>query len=130
MMWGALHETMAGGSVQQVRLCRDGEPLSYEEVLDLWQRDHSFCAYFIALLADSPYQAFLWETPPLMRSTATRPFSKHLWPALVHRAQPGKFCSPSALKAHHWTFPAQSDAKRKMCLDQSHRTHCAAWSLE
>jgi len=60
--------------VRRVSLARDGRPLTYAEVLALWQTDESFLAYLIQLLAAAPYRAFLWETPPVTRATVERGF--------------------------------------------------------
>jgi hypothetical protein len=48
--------------------------LSYAEVLTRWQDDFDFRKFFIALLAESPFSAFRWETPPITTATAKRPF--------------------------------------------------------
>jgi hypothetical protein len=39
-----------------------------------WQNDADFRSMFIGLLADSPFSAFRWETPPITTATANRPF--------------------------------------------------------
>jgi hypothetical protein len=43
-------------------------------VLRRWQNDTDFRAFFIGLLADSPFPAFRWETPPITTATANRTF--------------------------------------------------------
>ncbi len=73
-MWDARIDTLDGGRVRRMRIERDGKPVSYAEVLELWRGDDSFPALFNRLLADAPYRAYLWETPPITRSTATRDF--------------------------------------------------------
>ena len=52
----------------------DGTPLSYAQVIDGWTEDNHFRCLFTALLADSSFSAFRWETPPLTNETATNPF--------------------------------------------------------
>jgi hypothetical protein len=39
-----------------------------------WQVDSVFREFFITLLADAPYSAFRWETPPITAASAVRPF--------------------------------------------------------
>ena len=73
-MWDARIDTLDGGRVLRAGIKRDGKPVSYAEVLELWQSDDSFRAFFNALLADAPYRAYLWETPPITRATGTRDF--------------------------------------------------------
>lgn len=53
---------------------RSGEPVSYGETLLLWQDNEAFRAFFISLLAESPFSAYRWETPPFTVGTAGRPF--------------------------------------------------------
>lgn len=55
-------------------LMRDGESLPYAEVIDLWCEDETFRTFFIGLLADSPFGAFRWETPPITSETQDREF--------------------------------------------------------
>jgi hypothetical protein len=65
---------MAGGSIIKVAIDLDSSAVSYAEVLRRWQTDTDFRTWFIALLADSPFSAFRWETPPISNATADRPF--------------------------------------------------------
>ncbi len=73
-MWDAQIDTMDGGRVRQVRTLCDGKQVSYGEVVERWQSDSVFRAFFIGVLADTPYGAYLWETPPITRLTSTRGF--------------------------------------------------------
>src|SRR5690349_25015855 len=65
---------MADGRLLRVAIDRDLSPVSYAEVLRRWQQDADFRSRFIALLADAPFGAFRWETPPITTATANRPF--------------------------------------------------------
>jgi hypothetical protein len=60
--------------VLRFHLLRDGEPLSWSDVVDRWQNDQSFRGFFISVLADAPFPAFFWETPPVTRTTVNREF--------------------------------------------------------
>ncbi len=73
-MWDARIDTLGGGRVRQVRILCDGKPVSYAEIIERWQSDGVFRAFFIGILADAPYGAYLWETPPITRLTSTRAF--------------------------------------------------------
>jgi len=72
--FGAEITELHDGRVLQYRLLRDREPLSWSTVVDLWQNDRSFCSSFISLLADAPFSAYFWETPPVTNSTMTNTF--------------------------------------------------------
>ncbi len=63
------------GRVLRFRLLRDGGPLSWSDVVDRWQNDHSFRRFFVSVLGDAPFAAFFWETPPVTRATINREFA-------------------------------------------------------
>ena len=73
-MWEAQTALDAAARVQSVALRSEGRPLSYADVLRLWQRDASFRDWFVSLLEAVPFEAYFWETPPVTRATADRPF--------------------------------------------------------
>ena len=52
----------------------EGTPISYRDVLQLWQVDAGFQSFFNGLLAASPFAEFRWETPPITTATVNRPF--------------------------------------------------------
>lgn len=72
-MWTADTEIVEDG-LRRVKLTQEGWPVTYAEVLALWQNDVAFRATFIRLLAAAPFAAFLWETPPVTRATIQRGF--------------------------------------------------------
>ncbi len=47
---------------------------SYAEVIDLWASDATFRRFFGSLLAEAPFDAYFWETPPATVATAEQPF--------------------------------------------------------
>ena len=57
-----------------ISISSQGIVLPYAEVLDLWVANEAFRNYFLQLLADTPYSAFRWETPPLTSSSLHQPF--------------------------------------------------------
>lgn len=65
---------LSDGRVLRHRLFRGEEPLSWSDVLDRWQNDRLFRRFFMSLLADAPYPAYFWETPPVTISTITEAF--------------------------------------------------------
>ncbi len=62
-----------------------------------WQADAEFRSLFNALLADAPYAAFRWETPPVTADGTARPFEFVALdsPNLARRPDPAAF-------AEHW----------------------------
>jgi hypothetical protein len=74
-VWDARIDTLDEGRIRRVKIEHDSEPVSYAEVLELWQGDEDgFRALFSSLLAEAPYRAYFWETPPITRSTVARGF--------------------------------------------------------
>jgi hypothetical protein len=73
-MWTPRSEQSANGRVIRVAIDLGSSPVSYAEVLRRWQDDADFRSIFMGLLADSPFSAFRWETPPITTATASRPF--------------------------------------------------------
>ena len=62
------------GRVLRFRLLRDGEPLSWSNVVHRWQTDQPFRHFFISVLADAPFPAYFWETPPVTQPSIDRAF--------------------------------------------------------
>ena len=73
-MWSAREKELANGRITWIAIDAESSPVSYEEVLHLWEQDHEFRGYFIQLLSKSRYDAFRWETPPITTENANRPF--------------------------------------------------------
>lgn len=92
-MWTARSEQIAGGRLLKVAIELGSSPASYAEILRRWQDDADFRSWFIALLADVPFTAFRWETPPVTTATANRPFEFVLLdsPGLASSADPDAF---------------------------------------
>ena len=51
--------------IHQYSLTKNKQTLTYIEVLKLWQNDRIFRKFFSDLLANSPFKAYRWETPPV-----------------------------------------------------------------
>src|SRR5262245_25729551 len=94
-MWSSRIEQLADGRVLKVVIAREGMPITYGEVLTCWQNDAAFRSFFITLLADVPFTAFRWETPPISDSTVYRPFEFVLLdsPGLARRPDPDAFAT-------------------------------------
>jgi hypothetical protein len=69
-MWRSVVEPLQDGRVRKSMIERDGARLSYASVLDLWQRDQQFRTFFIAQLAEAPFDAYFWECTPVTDATA------------------------------------------------------------
>jgi hypothetical protein len=94
-MWTPRCTKIADGRGLWFCIERDTSPVSYAEVLERWQTDTDFRALFIGLLADAPFSAFRWETPPITSLTAARPFEFVLWnsPTLTRPPDSGAFAT-------------------------------------
>ena len=73
-MWDSAIDDLGPGHLRRMTILRDGHLAAFGDVLEGWQSDEAFRAFFIRLLAEAPQNAFLWETPPVTGATVTRPF--------------------------------------------------------
>lgn len=73
-MWTTRGERLANPVGTRVGLDRAGRPVTWSEVIEGWRSDALFRTQFTAILAESPYTAFRWETPAVTSRTLTRPF--------------------------------------------------------
>ena len=65
---------LSDGRVIKFAIENDSSPVSYAEVVQLWQYDSGFRTFFTDLLLSSSFRAFRWETPPVTSATADQPF--------------------------------------------------------
>jgi hypothetical protein len=65
---------LGSGDVLRFRLHRDDVQLRWSEVIQGWQDDSAFRSFFIALLADAPFPAYFWESPPVSGDSIDQDF--------------------------------------------------------
>ena len=92
-MWSARSEELPDARGLRFAVFIYTRPATYAEVIRAWQGDAGFRSQFNALLADAPYSAFRWETPPVTAGTVSRPFEFVLLdsPGLARRPDPEAF---------------------------------------
>ncbi len=73
-MFTVATKTEMKGRCHRYEVFRDREMLPFSDALQLWQTNDEFRAFFVGILAESPFKAYRWETPPLIRGTVGRPF--------------------------------------------------------
>ena len=73
-MWKYQVETLNSNFIHKFSLFCHNQQLTYAEVIELWQQDRNFRSFFISLLAESPFIAYFWETPPITTSTVHQSF--------------------------------------------------------
>jgi hypothetical protein len=100
-MWSADVEPLAGGRARCYRVRRGNAPVAFADVLRCWEGDRDFRTFFVGLLADAPFGAFRWETPPVTAATLARPFEFVLLDAPGLDRGP----DPSAFDDHFRTAP-------------------------
>jgi hypothetical protein len=108
-MWNFRTEQLADGRSLRLHVASGPKPATFADVLRGWQGDAVFRWLFNALLADAPFSAFRWETPPVTASTLTRHFEAVLLdsPDLARRPDPEAFAEhfDDAADAGVVTFP-------------------------
>jgi len=73
-MFEAQTNILSEGRIRKLEIFLNGEALRFSNALNLWQADESFRTFYISVLADAPFTAFRWETPPVTSITMERPF--------------------------------------------------------
>lgn len=73
-MWDCTPQFLMGGRAQRFVPRRGGLPVPYRDVLRYWREDEGFRTFFVSLLANAPFPAFRWETPPVTALTIGREF--------------------------------------------------------
>lgn len=59
--------SLLAGRVEHVRVRRGSTWLTWGEVIRLWRTSSEFAQWFSGLLAEAPFEALFWETPPLTK---------------------------------------------------------------
>ena len=73
-MWSTRIEQLVDDPGLHVAVVLDSRPATFADVLHGWRNDEGFRSLFNSMLADAPYKAFRWETPPVTSDTVSRPF--------------------------------------------------------
>ena len=73
-MWAADVESLNDGRGRRYVVRKGGAAVGYADVLRRWKDDQGFRSFILALLADAPFAAYRWETPPVTTATVGRPF--------------------------------------------------------
>jgi Family of unknown function (DUF6940) len=101
-MWTADRQAIARDSLR-FSLRRNGEGVACREVIDLWCGNEDFRGFFTALLADSPFEAFFWESKPVAAQALDQAFECVVIDApSLSRLQP----DPGAFASHFDSAPA------------------------
>lgn len=101
-MWTSRCENLTGHRGLRYSLEHAKQPATFADVLCGWHEDAAFRSWFNSMLADSPYTAFRWETPPVTAATQSQAFEFVLLdsPGLARRPEPEAFAE------HFQTPPA------------------------
>jgi hypothetical protein len=93
LMWAIRNEQLGGDREHRFAVELDAVPATFGEVLDAWREDAAFRSLFNDTLANSPFVAFRWETPPVSAACLGRPFEFVLLdsPGLARRPDPRAF---------------------------------------
>ena len=73
-LWNTASESLDGGRVQKLAIYAGNRALSFAAVLQGWCTDAGFRACFNQLVADAPFAACFWETPPVTRHSLGQAF--------------------------------------------------------
>lgn len=71
-MWESKVEFIDKKRICKVGIWQDSNPLSYKDVIDGWANSKDFRNFYLALLAEAPFEAFFWESPALTQFSVDR----------------------------------------------------------
>ncbi len=102
-MWTSRSEELIKDRELKYFIKLDTKPATFSEVIRGWQSDTTFRTMFNDLLADAPFSAFRWETPPVTIASTTQTFEFVLLnnPTLARRSNPTAF-------AEHLSTPSET----------------------
>ena len=92
-MWSVRHVEQPGRRGRRFAIDLHSHPATFAEVIAGWRSDAGFRTLFNAMLADTLYSAFRWETPGITTVTSARPFECVVLdnPSLDRRPDPAAF---------------------------------------
>ena len=73
-MWQAYPIPQSLNTTLQFQIRENDKPLSFAQVIQLWQNSALFRSYFNTLLSEIPFEAFYWEIAPITRTQTSLPF--------------------------------------------------------
>lgn len=73
-MWKAELEPLDDGRIYKLRLWRAGRRLRYADIIEGWQHSPAFRDFYLSLLADAPFDALFWESPPVAHSSVSQAY--------------------------------------------------------
>ena len=73
-MWKYSIATDNSERICKISILAGDRTITYSEVIDLWQKDRDFRAFFSISLERSPFNAYFWETPPISLAKVDREF--------------------------------------------------------
>lgn len=73
-MWKTSITPIENRTATQYSIEENGTTLDFGDIINLWQNDHTFRAFYTSLLKDAPYDGYFWEAPPITKSELNRPY--------------------------------------------------------
>ena len=73
-MWQTYPIPKPSSTTLQFQINEQDQPLSFAQVIQLWQNSAPFRSYFNTLLAEIPFEAFYWEVAPMTKTQTSLPF--------------------------------------------------------
>jgi hypothetical protein len=101
-MWTACNKPLSNTRGLHFGILAGSRQATVADVMEGWQENARFRAFFNDLLAAAPYSAFRWETPAVTAATLSRPFE------FVLLDSPGLARTPDA-NAFSEHFPRAAD---------------------
>ncbi|MFZ1401167.1 MAG: hypothetical protein WAS33_29955 [Candidatus Promineifilaceae bacterium] len=98
-------EVLQDGRIHHHTLLDGERPFTTQQILQNWQTNEKFRSFFINLLANAPFEAYFWETPPITQATLERPFEF----VLVNAPQLARVSADRRAFAHYFNHESVVD---------------------
>ncbi|MDJ1180632.1 hypothetical protein PJF56_17375 [Roseofilum sp. BLCC_M91] len=95
-MWEIETKEIQPGQIIQYCIRSGDDDLRVQDVLQLWQNNPDFRLFYSRILADCPFRAFRWETPPCTWATRDRLFEY----VLINQPSLNRSPDPDAFKTY------------------------------
>lgn len=73
-MWTSELKFFADKALCKIKISQQDSFLSFAEIIELWKNSKDFRQFYISLIADLPFAAIFWESPPITIDTLDKDY--------------------------------------------------------
>lgn len=73
-MWNSKLEFFDRNNICRIMIEKDGQIMTFSEVIQGWKNNKSFREFYISLIASMPFESVFWESPAITYSSVNQPY--------------------------------------------------------